>query len=260
MIIMVGMKRKLHRSPIFLLSVLVSGTVLILISLNFVIWASAPFGPDPEALSALQSTENVNVIHYASWITFQPANKPVSTGFIFYPEGKVEFRSYAPTLKKIAEAGYLVVLPNMPLNLAFFEPEKATQIINSFPKIIKWAVGGHSLGGNMAALFTTNHPEEVKGLVLWASTPLGIQNLNKSQVKVLMVFGTLDGLVPQSKVDAARSLLPVDTLWVPIIGGDHSQFGNYGSQPGDNPALLSAFDQQNQAVVATINFLQNLSN
>lgn len=255
---MIIMRRFFRRSPILLISVTVSGLVTVLILLNFIIWASAPFGPSPEALDALQSTDKVNVVDHASWISFQPVNQSVDTGLIFYPEGKVEFRSYAPTLKKIAEAGYLVVLPNMPLNLAFFEPEKASQIIDSFPKIIKWAVGGHSLGGSMAALFTANHPDQVQGLVLWASTPLGIENLNRSQVKVLMVFGTLDGLVPQSKVEAARSLLPVDTLWVPIIGGDHAQFGNYGAQPGDNPALLSALEQQNQATIATIHFLQTL--
>jgi hypothetical protein len=54
-------------------------------------------------------------------------------------------------------------------------------------------------------------------------------------------------------------LLPIDTSWVPIPGGDHAQFGDYGPQPGDNPATVTPLEQQMAAVQATVKFLQNLT-
>ena len=34
--------------------------------------------------------------------------------------------------------------------------------------------------------------------------------------------------------------LPADAQFVVIEGGNHSQFGNYGLQPGDNEATITA--------------------
>jgi hypothetical protein len=253
------MSKSMKKSHIVLITSCISLVVIMIIAVAFVIWASAALGPAPEALAALQSTDQVKITNSPSWITFQPSNKTVNTGLIFYPGGKVEFRSYAPALKQIAQAGYLVVLPNMPLNLAFLDPDKAAEIIKAFPEVMNWALGGHSLGGSMAAMYAAAHPDKIKGLVLWASYPSSTDDLHNKGVKVIMVFGTLDGLVTQSKLDAARSLLPLDTFWVPIPGGDHAQFGSYGPQPGDNPATLSPFDQQMLAVKATVSFLESLS-
>jgi hypothetical protein len=58
--------------------------------------------------------------------------------------------------------------------------------------------------------------------------------------------------------DASRALLPADTTWVVIEGGNHAQFGDYGFQPGDNAAVISAVDQQALIVEATIAFLSTL--
>jgi hypothetical protein len=236
-------------------------TLIVIFSIlgGFVLWASNALGPDADALAALSNSSDVAVINTPSWITFKPVNKAVKTGFIFYPGGKVEFRSYAPALKQIAKDGFLVVLPNMPLNLAFLNPEKAAEIIKSFPDVVNWAVGGHSLGGSMAVIYAASHPNEIRGVVLWASYPSSSDDLSSKGIKVLMVFGTQDGVITQAKLDAARPLLPLDTLWVPIKGGNHAQFGDYGSQPGDNPAIISAIEQQAQAVKATIAFLASLN-
>ncbi len=56
------------------------------------------------------------------------------------------------------------------------------------------------------------------------------------------------------KFDASRTLLPADTTWVVIEGGNHAQFGDYGIQPGDNVATISAAEQQTQIVDATVIF------
>jgi len=41
-----------------------------------------------------------------------------------------------------------------------------------------------------------------------------------------------------------------------INGGNHTQFGNYGPQPGDSVATISAEDQQAQATNLTVRLLR----
>ena len=49
-----------------------------------------------------------------------------------------------------------------------------------------------------------------------------------------------------------KSNLPPDTVEYVIKGGNHSQFGSYGLQEGDNKADISAENQREQAVDAVI--------
>jgi hypothetical protein len=235
---------------------LVLGLLAVLV-LGFIGWGSTPAKPMPEALTALQSDSTVKV-EAGKWLVFSPlASKPTS-GFIFYPGGRVDYRAYAPAAHQVAAHGILVVIVHMPLNLAVFNPGAAADVIAAYPEIQYWAVGGHSLGGSMAANFVHSHPSAVQGLVLWASYPASSDNLVLSRLKILSISGTLDGLSTPAKVEASRALLPVDTIFVPIEGGDHAQFGWYGPQAGDNPATISRADQQNQIIQATLDFLAGL--
>jgi pimeloyl-ACP methyl ester carboxylesterase len=224
---------------------------------GFMVWGSTPARPMPEALAALQSNLQTSVTT-GNWLTFQPKGVQPSTGLIIYPGGRVDFRSYAPAAEAIAEQGYLVVIVQMPLNLAVLKPDAAASVIVAHPEIKHWTIGGHSLGGAMAANFVHSHPGSVEGLVLWASYPAGSDNLSGSGLKVLSISSTLDGLSTPAKIAASASLLPEDTIWVVIQGGDHAQFGWYGAQSGDNPATISREAQQAQIEQATVDFLKTL--
>ncbi len=192
------------------------------------------------------------------WLVFEPLASQPDTGFIIYPGGRVDPRAYAPTARQVAEHGYLVVIVRMPLNLAVFDPGAAEKVIAAYPAIQHWAVGGHSLGGAMAANFTSQHPGRVQGLVLWAAYPASSDDLSTSGLRVVSIFGSLDGLATSEKIDASRLLLPVDTTWVSIAGGNHAQFGWYGNQAGDNAAVISRGDQQTQVLAATLGLLESL--
>lgn len=232
------------------------GAVILLAVAGFVAWAGNPLGPGEQAMAALEAGDNVRV-EVGNSILFEPTSASPVTGFIFYPGGRVDYRSYAPVLREIAAQGYLVVLVPAPLNLMVFDPDKAADVFPQFPHIEHWAVGGHSLGGAMAANFLYNHPHAAEGLVLWASYPAGSNDLSGSGLKVLSIYGTLDMGGPEP-FDTSRALLPGDTTWVLIEGGNHAQFGNYGSQPGDHPATMSAEEQQDLVVIATTQFLDSL--
>jgi hypothetical protein len=231
---------------------------VILAAAGFTIWGNTPAQPMAQALAALQSDPAVEVTT-SSWTVFKPSGSQADTGMIFYPGGRVDYRAYAPYLHALAAQGYLVVLVPMPLNLAVFGSEKASEVIQAYPNVKHWLIGGHSLGGAMAAHYVALHPEKIAGLVLLASYPAEADNLKSIPVKVISIHGTQDGLATPAKIDASRALLPQDTQIVSIQGGNHAQFGWYGLQSGDGTASISREEQQAQLLQTTIAFLQAIS-
>ena len=224
---------------------------------GFMIWAGTGPEPMPEALAALQSDDAVQV-ETEPWFIFRPsADEPVN-GLVLYPGGRVDPRAYAPAARAIAEEGFLVVIAPMPLNLAFFAPDRAAEIMAAFPEIEHWAVGGHSLGGAMTAQFAHQNPGAVSGLALWASYPADSSDLSGRDLGVASIYGTRDGVATADEIDASRPLLPPDTQRTAIEGGNHAQFGWYGPQPGDNEATISREEQQAQVVDATLKLLRRL--
>lgn len=228
---------------------------LLLALVSFVIWAKSSSGPMPEALAALQSDAQVTV-ETKPWLTFTLTDQSPATGLILYPGGRVDPRSYAPLARDLAAAGYLVVIPPMPLNLAVLAPGRAAEVMAAHPEIERWVIGGHSLGGSMAANFVYKHPGSVDGLVLWAAYPAGNNPLTGLDAPILSVYGTEDMGV--EGIESRRELLPQQTQWVIIQGGNHAQFGWYGPQSGDGKASISQREQQAQILQATLNFLNKL--
>lgn len=229
----------------------------LLLVLGFVGWAMLAPAPMPEAIAALQSDPQVTV-QQSAWLVFQPTATTPTTGLIIYPGGRVDERAYAPTAHALAAQGYLVVLVPMPLNFAVFAPDRAAEVIAAFPAIQHWAIGGHSLGGAMAAQFAHDHPDSIAGLVLWASYPPGGAPLTDRPLTVASIFGTRDGVAKPEDIAASRALLPPDTTWVAIEGGNHAQFGWYGAQRGDLQATISREAQQSQMLAATLAVLQQI--
>lgn len=229
--------------------------VAILLIVGFLIWAETPLKAAPEALSALESDASV-IVTTGDYITFMPTKLKPNTAFIFYPGGRVDYRAYAVPLYKIAEQGFLVVLLPVRLNLAFFDINAADQVFDDFPNIQHWSVGGHSLGGVAAAIYASKK-NNLDGIVFWASYPAD-DALKNTHMKILSIYGTRD-ISDVDVFDASRLKLPTDAEFVVIEGGNHSQFGDYGFQPGDNEATISRLEQQSQAIEATVEFLKSLS-
>jgi predicted alpha/beta-hydrolase family hydrolase len=231
---------------------------LLLVALGAaVLWASSAANPMPQAVAALELEDGVRV-EREPWLVFQPDGRQPEVGLVFYPGGRVDPRAYAPAARAIATEGYLVAIVPMPFNLAVLAPDRAADVIAAYPRVGTWAVGGHSLGGAMAARFARGHPEDVEGLVLWASYPDGSDDLSGHSLEAVSIFGTLDGLATVEKIEASRSLLPADTRWVAIDGGNHAQFGWYGPQSGDGEAAIAPEEQQEQVVKATLELMRKV--
>jgi poly(3-hydroxybutyrate) depolymerase len=228
---------------------------LVLALLAFVAWATLIPPPMPDAQVAVQSDAQVQV-ETRPWLIFRPTDRQPTAGLILYPGGRVDPRAYAPAARAIAAQGYFVAIVPMPLNLAVFGAGRAQAVIDAYPTVKHWAIGGHSLGGAMAAQFARRHPVQIQGLVLWAAYPSGSDDLSNASLRVASISGTRDGLSTPAKIGASHSLLPSDTQWTVIEGGNHAQFGWYGPQAGDNEASISQAEQQRLVVEATTELLR----
>ncbi len=222
--------------------------------LGWALWIPSPM---PEALAAMTSDDTVEV-RTEPTLTFLPKAAKPKAGIVIYPGARVDPRSYAPLGRRLAEAGYLAAIPFVRLNMAVFEPDAAARVIGENPDILTWIAAGHSLGGTMAARFAEANPGQFRGVIFLGSYPLAASQLNDSGLAVISVYGTLDGVSEPREVRAAEHVLPANTVWVAIEGGNHAQFGYYGDQSGDNAATISREEQQRQTAAAIISFLSSL--
>ena len=184
-------------------------------------------------------------------LTFGTGTEPF--GLIFYPGGKVEHRAYVPLMRLLAENGVFCVLCEMPFRLAVFDPNAADGIPEAFPEVGRWYLGGHSLGGAIAASCLSGRAAEFAGLVLLGS--YSADDLSGSGLRVLSVYGSEDGVLNREKYEASRSNLPSDTKEVVIEGGCHAYFGMYGPQRGDGTPSITNEEQIRRTAAEILTWL-----
>ena len=213
----------------------------------------------PEALAALESDAEVTVSREGDWTVFRPANSSPTTGLIFYPGGECDERGYAQTLRDIAAEGYLTILVPMPFQLAVFAPDRATGVIEAHPEIQTWVIGGHSLGGTMAARYTHHHPENIAGLLMWDAYPA--DDMSSDGVTTRLVHRSADGTSTPPDYVPHLPKFPPQTEFVPLKGGSHLNFGNfvagriYRNEP---PPALPGDQQRDMTAQASVDFMRAL--
>jgi predicted alpha/beta hydrolase len=230
--------------------------VLALVAIGGWLWYTQPQPLLPEAEASLASTPEVTFAEVGGRLEWAPAGGSPTAGLIVYPGGKVPPAAYGPLAQAIAAEGYLVSIVEFPFNLAVFDINAADDVLAAHPEIETWAIGGHSLGGAMAAQYAGSHDAELDGLALWAAYPAN--DLSGAGLEVTSVYGTLDAGAARMGGAEAAAMLPPATVFVPIEGGNHGQMGWYTGQPNDPPATISREDQQAQVAVGTVELLERI--
>lgn len=159
-------------------------------------------------------------------------------GLIFYPGGKVDHEAYTTLGVAIAERGVSVVICEMPLRLAVLDVNAAEDVFDLLPEVSDWYIGGHSLGGSMAASYMASHPE-IRGLILLGS----YSTADVSDRPTLSIYGSEDGVMNREKYEKYRSNLGEGLTEIVIEGGCHAYFGTYGPQAGDGTPRISVYEQ-----------------
>jgi hypothetical protein len=206
--------------------------------------SSRPFAAVEPALAAMDSDGVVTVSESPTRIVMAPTGATSPVGVFFQPGAKVEARAYAAVLRPLAESGHRVVIAKQPFGIGFFATGAFESVRAATPEVTGWVVGGHSLGGTVAAFEARDHgpavdPDRpVVGLLLHASYPAGDLS-DMADVGVLSVSGTRDGLATPDDIEASQANLPADAQFEAVDGAVHSSFGDYGPQPGDGEPIIS---------------------
>jgi len=134
----------------------------------------------------------------------------------------------------------------MPLHLAIFDVNAADGITENFPQIKTWYIGGHSLGGAVAAMYTSEHPDVFTGVLLMGA--YSTKDLQTQDLKVLLIYGSEDGVMNRENYEQGKENLPENTTEYVIEGGCHAFFGDYGAQKGDGTPSITMQEQINETV------------
>lgn len=231
---------------------LIAALLLLLLAVICGIYVGDYYRMTESAAAALASDEDVTVSYDHHQTVFLPDDP--KAGFIFYPGGKIEYTAYSMLLRELAENGVLCVAVKMPGNLAVFAPNAADGISEQFPEIERWYIGGHSLGGAMAASYAAKNADALEGLALLAA--YSTADLTGSGLEVISLYGSEDRVLNMEKYEEYRSNLPADTTEVVIEGGCHAWFGSYGAQEGDG---LPTIAQEEQIAITAENLLDMMN-
>ncbi len=223
-----------------------------------------PTGATDTALQALASDSSVTVVDSPTQVALIPTSDVGATGFFFQPGAKVDARAYVSALRPLALAGHVVVIAKQPLGIAFLATNAIDSARSEFPDVTKWVVGGHSLGGTVAALQAAGAQVQssdsgsasvapIVGLVLFASYPAA--DMSDSNMPVLSLSGEKDGLSTPDAIAASRPNLPSSTTFIEIPGANHASFGDYGMQFGDGVATASLANAHAAITKATLDFV-----
>lgn len=215
----------------------------------FVTWSLLAYrAQGPERRTALQSDARVTVAAADGYWSFTP-QAPARAGLIFFPGALVDPVAYAPLVHAIAGAGYASILVQVPRRGAFGGaegPEVFDRARNAAARssVRRWVVAGHSRGGVIACFVVRDGFPGLAGAVLLGTTHPRDFSLAGTSIPMTRVYGTRDTIADVDKVERTRVNLPPSARIVRIDGGNHSQFGYYGFQPGDWPATISREAQQ----------------
>lgn len=232
------------------------------VTVVFVTWSLLAFRATAAATVALSTDATVVVgSHEYGW-SFEPAGQPRETGLLFFAGALVDPRAYAPLLRAVAREGHPALLIALPRRGAFGGadgPEvlnRAVAATLTLPDVRQWVLAGHSRGGKVAAELARTAAPSFAGLALIGTSHPRDFSLANTRLAVTRIYGTRDTVADVEKLEANRINLPARIRDVRIDGGNHSQFGYYGFQPGDWPATISRDEQQRQTLAAVLDALR----
>ncbi|MGO4592485.1 alpha/beta hydrolase [Leifsonia sp. 2TAF2] len=226
--------------------------VLGLVVVGFLAWASTPMMGDRSAALDAWRDPAVRIHDTGDAVVMEPTAEPSGQGLVFVPGALVDPYAYLYKLSGVvADTGLTVVITKPTLNLAFFDQRPVSTFTEQAPGVTEWYVGGHSLGGVRACQLARD--PHISGLILFGS--YCADDLSSTDLRVLSIGGSRDGLSTPAKIAGARHLLPASARLVQIEGMNHGQFGDYGPQSGDGVATIDDRTARSELTDALTEFL-----
>ncbi|MCD8120496.1 MAG: hypothetical protein LUE29_13655 [Lachnospiraceae bacterium] len=115
----------------------------------------------PEALRIADEMQNIGDDYYF----FGKSN----VGFIIFTGAKTDERAYTYIAKLLHEKGHTVIIPKQKFHLSAFGTKHGMELMSANPKIEKWILVGHSLGGVPVSRIAAARPEHLTGAAFLAT-------------------------------------------------------------------------------------------
>jgi len=233
------------------------------------IFTSCSYLPeDGVSSSNLVSDKSDYAVYYSGEI------QPVKA-FFMIPGGLVDPYVYECWINQLTDLDttIAVVLLKYPSNLAITNPEKVIKVAEELPGFKNRVIGGHSLGGVVAAMVVEKNRDLFDGLILLASYSGSTSDLSDWEGTVLSIYGSEDQLSTPEDIESNKKYLPLPnevndpgeitgqsgfTNYYKIDGANHSGFGCYGKQNGDGEAQIPVSVQQEQVISGISSFFHEL--
>ena len=229
--------------------------VLIVIAVWFGWYVTNPLSGTDASIATVRADDRVSLSHQDGTYALEPSDGTPRAGLVFYSGAHVAPDAYLASLAPlVSRADIAVYVPRIPLGFAVFDPGRASGIVAEHSEVERWFVGGHSLGGVMACRYASNHRYRVDGLILFASYCEAGVNPN---VSTLSVTGSGDTVLNRETYAARRENLPTNATVVDIKGMNHSEFGSYTGQRGDEPAPIGYRTAHDRLADVVVPWVQN---
>ena len=150
----------------------------------------------------LQSNQRVSVLDEATGLTLLPASSSGHAGLIFICGSGIAAEAYAPLLRPVAEEGFAVFVVKLPYRFAPLESPKqvavdrARGVIAAHHEVTHWVIGGHSLGGALAARMARSASGSLSAMVLVATTHPKEDDLSFLTIPVTKIYASNDAIAP----------------------------------------------------------------
>lgn len=241
------MKKKLK-----IIGFVLIGVVILLVGGGFIWIQTSSYSASSTAETVITTAVADDEYYYFEGVSENHEDLPA---IIYFPGALVDSASYGIWASTIADSGYDVYLLKVPFSLAVIDGNAPQEIIQAHPDQ-RFVIGGHSLGGVMAARYVAEHPEDTAGLLLMGSYPDEKGSIADTQLPVLSLTASNDEVLDWDNYQAAKEYLPATTDYEEIAGGNHGGFGSYGDQSGDGTATISNGKQQTEIANLVISWLR----
>ena len=256
------MKKKVSLKKIIIGILIMLVLLTVLIFAAFKIYTGNYYAADETAIAALSEdlSDEVHAFEAPEGMVFLPQDQEYRAVIVFYPGAKVEYTAYSGLMYRLAERGYICLLPKMADNVALLSVNAVDTLKEARARYedevsvdnLDWYIAGHSLGGVAATRYLVENwslgtesgdhfGQKFKGIILCASYP--VDSLADMDVRLLSILGSNDKVIKMDNYEESKKNWPADSTEYVIEGGIHSYFGNYGLQNGDGEPTITA-DQQ----------------
>ena len=229
----------------------------------------------PESHAILAGAVRNEIDHFSFAPTASTLWKHDDVGLLFIPGALVEPEAYAPILQAVADAsGATIVCARLPFrHPILFGADDAQRLMQEYPKVARWVIGGHSMGAGKygaAGLLTTEVGANFSGLLMWAGTLTGDLDLSgERKLPCLALLASEDTVVPPDGkaedgslvMDGVTTRCPPGAKHAILQGGNHAGFAHYGPQRfpfADGERRITLEEQQAHAVQHTARFLMDI--